>query len=136
MSRPARAAGEARRGSFGSLAIFVFGVPLGVGILIAISGGAVGNAELRRYVNHPVEQAEVVLFCCALCALAGKLLGWFRERTVLGSDIIPEWDGKPVPIAEAKKLRQQLELQSSRAQQTYLGKRIASVIDYVDSRGS
>src|SRR5437762_11233401 len=69
MSRPTRPADDTRRGSFGPLALFLFGVPLGVGLLVWIARTPSVGPELKRYFEHPVEQTEVVLFCCGMCAL-------------------------------------------------------------------
>lgn len=136
MSRPTRAADASRRGSFGNLAVFLFGVPLAVGLLALAERDDFGFAELKRYTVHPVEQAELVLFCCGLCALAGKLLGYLRERAALLRPPLPEWDGMPVAADAARQLKQHLGLQVNALKKTFLGRRVANVLDFVDSRGS
>jgi hypothetical protein len=136
MSRATRAAGDTRRGSFGSIAPFAFGVPLAVGILAAITSGMVPGYELERYTQHTVEKVEVVLFCCAVCVLAGKLLAHLRERLACANPPLPDWDGKPVPVAHVETLWQQLALQPARLRRSWLGRRVGAVLDFVSSRGS
>jgi hypothetical protein len=137
MSRPTRAAGASRGRSFGGLAVFLVGVPLAVGLLAAIERDQFGpNPELKRYFEHPVEQAELVLFCCGLCALAGKLFGYLRERAAFRRDLVPPWDGKVIPATDARKLKQHLSLQGGPYHRSYVGRRVASVLDFVESRGA
>jgi biopolymer transport protein ExbB/TolQ len=136
MSRPTRPADASRSTSVGALAVFLFGVPLAVGVLAAIERDVLGDPDLKRYFEHPVEQAEVLLFCCGLCALVGKLFSYLRERAAFRRDLVPGWDGKPVPAAEARTLKQHLGLHGGPYARSYLGRRVAAVLDFVHSRGS
>lgn len=136
MSRPARA-GDARSGSLGTLAIFLFGVPLGAAALVFIQYGPIEHALLRRYVSHPVEHAEVILFTCALCALAGKLLSYLRERAACSRDVLSATEGGPQPAAEVlRRCRHDLDMQPRWVRSTFLSRRIAGLLDYVAGRGS
>lgn len=136
MSRPARA-GDARPGSLGTLAIFLFGVPLGAAVLVFIQYGPIEHALLRRYVSHPVEHTEVVLFACALCALAGKLLNYLRERAACVREVLSAAEGAPAPAAEVvRRCRHDLDRQPRWLRGTYLGRRVAGLLDYVTGRGS
>ena len=137
MSHPARSTPASRRSSsYATLAVFLVGVPIGWGVLHAISLAPAQFDEWKRYFRHPVEWAEVVLFCCALSAIVGKLLVWRRERAALNRSMLAPWDGKPVAAADAKKLRDELRRQPEAMQSTYLGRRIDGILDFVLNRGS
>ena len=69
---------ERRRGT--TLAAFVLGIPLAVAILSFIRFGPPRETVAVRYVKHPAEQIEVVMFCMALGALTAKLLALRAER--------------------------------------------------------
>src|ERR1700757_2715283 len=124
------------RGSLATVAAFLFGLPAGLGLLWFIHHGPYLNPALLQYVAHPVEMTEVVMFCCAVGALLAKILATGKERRARGSDLLPAWDGQPVPVAEAGNLPQPLALLPRRTQNTYLGRRVASVLEFVQSRGS
>lgn len=125
-----------RRGWFAGAATFVIGVPLGLGVLWAMLEGPWQESEWKRYVEHPVEMAEVLLFCCALTALAGKMLGCLRERWAFTHELLPAWNGRAVPVTQAKTLHEHLQGQPRGVQSTWLGRRIAGVLAFVNSRGS
>jgi biopolymer transport protein ExbB/TolQ len=125
-----------RHGSLAGAAAFIVGVPLGFGVLGAILHGPWRESEWTRYVEHPVEQTEVVLFCCALTVLAVKLLGWLRERWALRCQLLPRWNGQPAPIEAAKALREQFARQPLPVQRSWLGRRVAGVLDFVHGRRS
>jgi biopolymer transport protein ExbB/TolQ len=124
-----------RRGSFGSLAAVVLGVPLGLLAVIFCLNSALLDGDYRRYVEHPVEQAEIVLFVCGVLALAVKLLGWMRERAALARAPLPGWNGRAVSVSEAGKLREQIAEQPG-LNTTWLGRRLHSALDFLTKRGS
>ena len=82
-------------------AAFLFGLPLAVVVLGAIHFGPLHHTTVFRYVEHPVECVEVILFCCAMAALGSKLWHSLAERRACNTEIIPPWDGRPVDVAEA-----------------------------------
>jgi hypothetical protein len=135
MSRAPRSAAESPSGSFGNLVWFALGVPVALGLLHAISTGMIDNADLARYTQFPVQKAAVVMFCCAMGVLAGKLLRVVRERSACAKPPLPQWDGKAIPPTEVATLQQQLALQPARLRRTGLGRRIAMVLDFVACRG-
>ena len=101
--------GAAPRGRRTSTTIVAFavGLPLAAAVLFGIRFGAEHLAVLREighYVSNPVECVEVVLFCCAMSALLWKVLGNRIERGVCRAELLPPWDGRPVPAADAPKL--------------------------------
>lgn len=136
MSRKVRSANESRSGSFGTLVSFVLGLPLAFGLLHAIHSGWIGGGDIARYTRFEVQQTAVVMFCCALCLLGGKLLRSLRERAVSASPPIPQWDGKPVAVSEVATLQQQMALQPSGARRSTLGRRVGAVLDFVACRGT
>src|SRR5262249_31598661 len=126
--------------SFATVGAFLLGLPLAAGILALIHLGPLAATEagqlVQRYVSHSVEYVEVVMFCCALGALLIKLGGSRAERAACRTEVLPPWDGVPVGVAEAGKLRAGLHRLGRRLQNTYLGRRVAAVLDFVASRGS
>ena len=69
------------RGSLSAFMAFFVGAPAGLGLMLLINNGTIRlDPEIAHYVNHPVEMAEVVMFCCALGALLGKCLSNMNER--------------------------------------------------------
>ena len=103
-SPPAAAGG---RRTHTTLAAFIVGLPLAAAVLFGVRYGADASTALQdlgHYVSNPVECVEVVLFCCAISALAAKVLRNRVERRACRADVLPPWDGRPVPAAEAPKL--------------------------------
>jgi hypothetical protein len=115
---------------------FFLGLPLAAGILYLFLYGPLRETEARRYVSHRVEQAEVVMFCCALMAFVSKLWGTRAERRAWRVELLPPWDGKPVPIAQTHQFLAALDRLPGRIQRTFLARRIASVLEFISSRGS
>lgn len=127
----------AARRRFGPTVIaFVVGVPLGAALIALVHFGPLRESALYRYVMHPVECVEVVMACVALGALAAKLVSMRAERAALKSDLLPAWDGKAVPVTEAPKLLADLEKKPRGLRDTFLGRRVAAVLDFLRSRGS
>jgi biopolymer transport protein ExbB/TolQ len=133
-ARQRREAGRARAGTL--LAALLLGVPLAAGALLWTRGGALDGSFLARYFVHPIEEAEVVLFCCALGALLAKLAGQLNEWRVRWVRLLPDWDGKPVPAAEAGKLLSGMDRLSGGVRRSYLARRVTAVLDFVHRRGS
>ena len=90
------------------MTVFLVGLPLAALILCLIHFGPLKESPYRRYFIHPVECVEVILFCCALTALGGKLWRYGRERSACRMKLLPAWDGQPMPVAEADKLLEDL----------------------------
>lgn len=125
-----------RRRSLANLGAFVFGLPLGVGVLALLLNGPFHDTDAERYVHHPVEQVEVMLFCCAFGGLLAKGLGQMKERAAFRRGVLPVWDGRPGPVEEADTLLQELAPRWGLLQNTYLARRVAAILDFVYSRGS
>jgi biopolymer transport protein ExbB/TolQ len=140
MTRPSSSSGQHPAGrsrrSWTNLAAFVVGVPLAVAVLALIQCGVLGGAEVQRYVSHPVENVEVLLFCCALGALGAKFWSCRTERAACRAELLPPWTGEPVGVAEAGKLRAKLSQLARPLQNTYMVRRVAAILDFIRSRGS
>jgi hypothetical protein len=130
-------------GSGATLAAFFVGVPAGIGLLWALLSGHVHHplidphlALAERYLHHPVEKVELVMFCGALAALAAKLLGSFRDKAALRTDLLPAWDGRAVPPAQAGKLLDAHGEALDGRTHTWIGRRYLAVLEFVRCRGS
>lgn len=124
-----------------TLAAFAVGLPLGVLALALVwkserYEGPLYHPEVYRYVCHPVEVAEVVLFFCALAALVTKALAQWREQRAARTELLPPWDGNPAPPAEAARLSARLGGLKKGVRQTILGRRVAALLAFVRNRGS
>ena len=136
MSQSARSANSTRRGSFVSWFTFVVGIPAGVGVLYLIEHGPWQDAMIQRYVHHAAEQAVVVLFFCCAAAFIAKLLAAMKERYAQAQQLLPAWDGKPIPVSEVGQLQQALNLAGDGAKNTFIGRRIAGILHFIASRNS
>lgn len=61
---------RSERRSSATWAAFVVGVPLAAGILCLIHYGPLRDTMAAKYTQHKCECVEVLLFCCAISALA------------------------------------------------------------------
>jgi biopolymer transport protein ExbB/TolQ len=116
------------------LPALLFGLPLAAAALSLAR--LLGGPQVQRYLSHPVEQVEVVLFCCALAALGAKLWRWAAERLACRRDVLPAWEGRPVPVGEAAELLSRVSQLPRRLRGTALVKRVAAVLDFLCRRGS
>jgi biopolymer transport protein ExbB/TolQ len=119
-----------------TMAAFLLGVPLAVGVLAMVQFGPFADSGIKRYIEHPVEIVEVVLFCCALGALSAKVLGYLGERLACRRELLPLWDGDPVPAGDAPALRAELQERAGRLRNSWLARRLDAVLDFTGKRGS
>jgi biopolymer transport protein ExbB/TolQ len=137
MSRPARTVAASRNNLLATLGPILCGVPLGIGLLmLSTEDRLLYHDTVHRYTSHPSEQAAVLLFVCALCALAGKLLKYFSERVACRWELLTAWDGSPAPANSADALAKGMALRARWLQHTTLGRRVRAVLEFVASRGS
>jgi hypothetical protein len=115
---------------------FVVGVPLAVILLILFHKGPLHNTFLYRYIERPVEGVELIMFCCAVSALGAKFVQSLVEARAFGSDVLPPWNGKAVPVGEAANLLSSLHCLPKRLQNTFLVQRVRAVLDFLCQRGS
>ena len=122
-----------------TLAAFLVGLPLAAALLAGVHFGAAhlpAIQELEHYISNPVECVEVVLFCCAISALGAKVLRSRIERRACRADVLPAWDGRPVPIAEAAQLLASVQKMPARLRNTFLGQRLIAVLEFLRQRGA
>jgi biopolymer transport protein ExbB/TolQ len=118
------------------MAAFGAGLPLAAALLGVVLYGPLSGTALKRYVEHRVEQVEVLLFCCAMGALGAKMLHNVSERRACRAAVLPAWDGQAVAVTEARTLLATLGRLPARLQNTYLVQRVAGVLDFLCQRGS
>ncbi len=123
------------RRSWTTLAAFIFGLPAGLGIL-ALCHGPWRETPIVRYVSHPVEWVEVVLFCCALAALLAKAAAQWRERVACRHELVPFWRGEAAAVSDAAPLLAGLHGLGAGLADTWIARRMAAVLDFVARRGS
>jgi hypothetical protein len=133
---PPQHAGRPAARSSSTAAAFLLGVPLAVAVLASIEFGPLRGSGLKRYIEHPVEIVEVVLFCCALGGLAAKAFGYLSERAACGRELLPPWDGNPTPAAGVPRLRAGLHNNAGRLSKSWLARRLDAVLDFVGQRGT
>ncbi len=119
-----------------TVAAFGVGVPLAAEVLALVRGGALAGTALGHYVSHTVEQVELVLFCLAVSGLLAKVWQNVAERRAFRAAVLPPWDGRVVPVAEATQLLAGVSRLSSSLQKSWLVNRVAGVLDFLASRGS
>src|SRR5438094_483601 len=84
-----------------TLAAFMIGLPLAAALIAAVRFGCPPESLAQRYIRHPAEQVEIVLFACALGALAAKAWQSRAERRALRLPLVPTLRGQPASIDEA-----------------------------------
>ncbi|HZT82403.1 MAG TPA: MotA/TolQ/ExbB proton channel family protein [Gemmataceae bacterium] len=129
-----RAASRARRSTLA--AALLVGLPLAAAVLVPLHYGPGRDTPAHRYVSHPVECVEVVMFCCALGALAAKVWQNLGERRACNLDLLPEWDGRPAPVSEAGPLLAEIQKAPRGLHGTWVVKRATAVLDFLCQRGS
>ena len=72
----------------------------------------------------------------ALGALAAKLYGYREERAACRRELLPLWDGTPVPITEAPRLRAELHANVGRLGKSWLPRRLDAILDFTSKRGT
>ena len=87
-----------------TMAAFVLGIPLAAAILCFLQFGPYRDSVAVRYIKHPAEQVEVVMFSMAVGALIAKLVAYRRERRACRLTFLPPWDGTPAALR--KELRE------------------------------
>lgn len=120
----------------GTLPALMFGIPLAVGFWSLAMFGPIEIPLLKRYLGHPVELVEIIMFSCAMAALAWKYLSNRRENAALKSDLLPSWDEKLVSPLEAKKLLERLDTSPVWLTKTMVFRRVYIALGFVRQRGS
>jgi hypothetical protein len=119
-----------------NFAAFAVGIPLGIVLLFLFHKGPLHHTFLYRYIERPVEGVELIMFCCAISALGAKYVQSLVERRAFHIEILPPWNGRPVPVSDANTLRSGLERVSRGLRKTFLFQRIQAILDFLCQRGS
>jgi biopolymer transport protein ExbB/TolQ len=133
---PAQEKAARSRRNLTTVAAFGLGVPLAATILTLIHLGALAGTPLHHYLSHTVEQVEIVMFCLAISALFAKVAQNIGERRAFYASVLPNWDGQPVPVAEAPRLLAGVGCLPRSTQKSWLTHRVAGILDFLASRGT
>lgn len=128
---------EKPRGQSSSLlSALIIGLPLGIALVAVLRLGPWQGTILDRYSSHPVEKVEIVIFCCALGALIGKVFGYVRQKYALQRDLLPEWNGQAIPVSEAPSLLAHISRLPGMVRRSWVGKRTYEILSFVCRRKS
>jgi biopolymer transport protein ExbB/TolQ len=127
-------AGPRRAGS--TLATFVIGLPMAALVVGVVHFGPLREIPLSRYLEYPVQWAEVTFFCCAIGGLLVKLLALPAERKACRAELLPRWDGKPVPVDQASVMMASVDRQPARIRGTFMARRVHAVLEFICQRRS
>lgn len=110
--------------------VVLIGLPLAIGLIAVVHLTPLHDTIVGRYLSHPVEYAEVILFSAAVALLTVKLYSAIAERIRCGRSPLPAWDGRPLPTSEASRLLASVRGRSS------LARRASSALSFLTRRGS
>ncbi len=133
---PPSASAGPRRLLAGLAPAALLGLPLAGALVALVHLTPLRDTALTRYLAHPVEYAELVLFCAAVGLLAVKLVRAFREKSACRSEPLPPWDGRPLPLSEAPRLLASLQNLPAWKRSSALARRTADVLGFLCRRGS
>lgn len=120
----------------GTLPSLLFGIPIGVSLWALVIFGPIDNPTLKRYLSHPVEFVEVVMFTTAITALLWKYAKIRKEKSVLSLELIPQWDEIQVHPNQALDLLQTLGSTPSWLKCTIVYRRYFELLDFIAKRNS
>ncbi|HCA51371.1 MAG: hypothetical protein CMM06_09820 [Rhodopirellula sp.] len=124
--------------------IWNLGWPLLWGSVFSITfyellNGPLNNEVLHRYfLGHPIAIATTVMFFIALAALLLRGLNLLGQQLIISSLALPESEAqwKQSDQEQATELLEHTESWSPRVQSSYLGARLVSLLEKVQSSGS
>ena len=124
--------------------IWNLGWPLLWGTVFSITfyellNGPLNNEVLHRYfLGHPIAIATTVMFFIALAALLLRGLNLLGQQLIISSLALPESEAqwKQSDQEQATELLEHTESWSPRVQSSYLGARLVSLLEKVQSSGS
>ena len=117
-------------------AAFLFGVPLFGVLYVAAMYSPLGGETLKRYLSHPIEMVELALFCLGLGAYVGRGIGLRLERNALQEVPLPQVAPGSSDPALAGELARHLKNQPDIWRESFLGRRLATALDFVNRRKS
>jgi biopolymer transport protein ExbB/TolQ len=91
---------------------------------------------LHRYVSHPVECVEVVMFCAAVCALAAKWHGASRQNRAFYQLRLPAMASGTLSFDQVGAVLDETAAWPARWRTTWLGHRIVEILTFVTQRRS
>jgi len=115
---------------------FVLGLPLAFAIIYVGGLDSFEGSTLQRYLHHPIERVEIVVFCCALGALAAKFYNGRAQRRALMMPLLPPWDGRPQPPGVASELLAEVSRRPAWLQNSWVARRTTAILDFVCRRRS
>jgi len=115
---------------------FALGVPLAILVLASFYWGPLRQTVLHRYVSHPVECVEVVMFCCALCGLAAKWHGATRQKGAFHQLQVPAVAAGTLSFDSVGAVLDETASWPARCRNTWLGQRIVEILTFVRQRRS
>lgn len=112
------------------------GIPIAVGFWCFVMFGPIDVPLLKRYLGHPVEFVEIVMFSCAITALIYKYFRINKEKTALRTKILPEWENKTLHPMESEKILSHIGTSPNWILKTIVFRRFESILEFVKQRGS
>jgi MotA/TolQ/ExbB proton channel family len=115
---------------------FALGFPLAVLVLASFYWGPFRHSVLHRYVSHPVECVEVIMFCCAVCGIAGKWYGATRQKQAFYRLQLPAIATGTLNFDEVGAVLDETAAWPAQWRGTWLGHRIVEILTFVEQRRS
>ena len=135
-STPLPAPSSSARRSGSTLAALLLGLPMAAALLALFHYGPLHQSKLFRYVEYPVQWVLVCFFGVGMAALLLRWLALRAEKAACALAILPRWDGKPLPPSGAHELLAGVDRQPARIRETFLGRRLRAVLEFVGQRQS
>jgi biopolymer transport protein ExbB/TolQ len=111
-------------------------LPLAVLVLASFYWGPLRQSVLHRYVSHPVECVEVLMFCCAACGLAAKWYGATRQNAAFFRLRLPDIASGTLSLDHAGAILDETAALPAHWRATWLGHRIVEILNFVKQRRS
>lgn len=118
----------------GTLPSLLFGIPIGISLWALVIFGPIENPTLKRYLGHPVEFVELVMFSTAVTSLVWKYGKIRREKSVLKMKLFPAWDGNQIHPKLAGGILEQLGSTPDWVKNTLVYRRYFELLDFVSKR--
>jgi biopolymer transport protein ExbB/TolQ len=115
---------------------FALGFPLALLVLGSLYAGPLRQSVLHRYVSHPVECVEVLMFCCAVCGLAAKWHGATRQKRAFYRLQLPVAATGTFGLDEVGTVLHETASWPAPWRATWLGHRIVEILTFVKQRRS
>jgi len=114
----------------------IIGIPFAIGFWSLVMFGPIESPIMKRYLGHPVEFVEILMFSCAVTALIFKLSKIIKEKSALRKNLIPIWDNIQIHPLETSTLIVNLNTATEQTKRTIVFRRFLNVLHFVRQRGS